>query len=98
MDNLNILIDDFLDELSNDKRIISLKESYDNIRNNEILSKELEEFNNNKYNNSLKEELSNSSLIINTHKLEGDCNYIILSINKELGVFKREKGSCYENN
>ena len=93
MNELNDLIDDFLNELDRDNRIKSLKKSYKNIKKDKILIDYFKKYNENPYNETLKDKLSNSKKIIDAHKYEGDCNYIILAINNELKIFKN-KGRC----
>lgn len=94
MDELNILVDNFINSLESDKKVSNLKKSYDEIKKDKDLSKKLNTYNDNKYNSVLREELISNDKIMDAHKCEGDVNYIILSINKELSCFKSEKRRC----
>lgn len=94
MDELNILVDNFINSLESDKRVSNLKKSYDEIKKDKDLSKKLNTYNDNKYNSVLREELRSNDKIMDAHKCESDVNYIILSINKELSCFKSEKRRC----
>ena len=79
MEELYILINNFLDDLDKEESVIELKKSFDIIKKDKELCSLLKDFN--PYNEQLKEKLLSNNKIMDAKKKEADCNYLILYIN-----------------
>ena len=101
-EELELKIDNLLNVLDKDKRIIEILDKKNKLLNNNDFMTKLDKLReldiySNEY-KELKKELFNEADFVSFKELENEINYLILEINQKLNVLTNERRCNHENN